>query len=57
MKDTPSSFMKIKIYRHNLSYSFIYLFHDKHININKVYIILIPEREIGSNLFLNDFGG
>jgi hypothetical protein len=57
MKDTPSSFMKIKIYRHNISYSFIYLFHDKHININKFYIILIPEREIGSNFFLNDFGG
>jgi hypothetical protein len=42
MKDTPSSFMKIRVYRYNICYSFIYLLHDKHININGIYIILIP---------------
>jgi hypothetical protein len=42
MKDTPSSFIKIRVYRHDRCYPFIYLLHDKHININIIYITLIP---------------
>jgi hypothetical protein len=52
MKDTPSSFMKIRVYGHNICYLFIYLFHDKHINTNMVYITLIPSaclKVVGAN--------
>jgi hypothetical protein len=46
MKDTHSSFMRMRAHRDNICYSFIhpsiYLFYDKHMNINKIYITLIP---------------
>jgi hypothetical protein len=42
MKDIPSSFMKIRVHRYNICYSFIYLFHDKHMTINRIHITLIP---------------
>jgi hypothetical protein len=47
MKDTPSSFMRIRIHRDNICYpfihSFIYLFHNIYIymNINRIYITLL----------------
>jgi hypothetical protein len=46
MKDVPSSFTRITILRDDKHYPFIYqsiyLFHDKHMNINKIYITFIP---------------
>jgi hypothetical protein len=42
MKDTPSSFIKMRVYTHEMCYPFIYLFHDKHINIIRIHITLIP---------------
>jgi hypothetical protein len=42
MKDTPSLFVKIRVHRDNICYPFIYLFHDKYININIIYVTLIP---------------
>jgi hypothetical protein len=46
MKDAPSSFARITIHRDDkyypFIYRFIYLFHDKHMDINKIYITLIP---------------
>jgi hypothetical protein len=43
MKDIASSFMRIKIHRDNICYPSIhlYLFHDIHMNINRIYITLI----------------
>jgi hypothetical protein len=44
MKDTPSLFMKIRVHRDDICSPFIhiYVFHDIHVNINKIYITLIP---------------
>jgi hypothetical protein len=42
MKDKPSSSMRIRVYRDNICYPFIYLIHDKHMNIDRIYITLIP---------------
>jgi hypothetical protein len=45
VKDAPSSFTRIIIHRDHKHYSFIYrfiyLFQDKHMNINRIYITLI----------------
>jgi hypothetical protein len=48
MKDTPSSFMRIRVHRDNMCYPFIhsYLFHVIHTNINRIYITLIPESRL-----------
>jgi hypothetical protein len=46
MKDVPSSFVRITIHRDDKYYlficQFIYLFHDEHMNNNKISITLIP---------------
>jgi hypothetical protein len=46
MKDAPSSFARITIHMDEKYYpficQFIHLFHDKHMDINKIYITLIP---------------
>jgi hypothetical protein len=48
MKDMPSGFMRIRIHKDNecnilaLTYVYIFIFHNTHMNINKIYITLIP---------------
>jgi hypothetical protein len=44
MKDIPSSFMRVRVHIDYIYiiHSFIYLFHDIHMNINKIHITLIP---------------
>jgi hypothetical protein len=42
MKNMYSSFIKLRIYIHEICYTFTYLFHNNRINIIIIYIILIP---------------
>jgi hypothetical protein len=42
MKDISTSLARMRVHKDNIYHSFIYLFHDKHMIINIIYIILIP---------------
>jgi hypothetical protein len=42
MKDISTSLARMRVHKDNIYHSFIYLFHDKHMIINIIYITLIP---------------